>query len=205
LYHHKINSAGEIQDGEKQSGVLQVVQTETNDAGLTWSKPRVVATVEGRDPCEPFGFWSPDNKEICCLMRDNKHKGRSLMMFSGDHGETWSTPTNTPWGLTGDRHWGVYTADGRLVIVFRDQSIGSSTRGHFVAWVGTYEDIKQNKSGQFRIKLLHSNAGGDCGYPGIQMLPDGTIFALTYIKYKPDSDKHSVVGVRFKLTPNGVE
>jgi hypothetical protein len=29
--------------------------------------------------------WTPDNKEICCLMRDNKHKGRSLMMFSGDN------------------------------------------------------------------------------------------------------------------------
>ncbi|MDR1141952.1 MAG: exo-alpha-sialidase, partial [Planctomycetaceae bacterium] len=70
---------------------------------------------------------------------------------------------------------------------------------------GTYDDIKQNKSGQFHVKLLHSNVGFDCGYPGIQVLPDGTIFALTYIKYKPGNDKHSVVGVRFKLTPNGVE
>ncbi|MDR1962516.1 MAG: glycoside hydrolase [Planctomycetaceae bacterium] len=205
FYHHKINASGTVQDGEKQAGVLQVIQTETADAGLTWSEPRTVAVAEGRDPCEPFAFWSPDNKEICCLMRDNKHKGRSLMMFSNDHGETWSTPIDTPWGLTGDRHWGVYAPDGRLVVVFRDWAIGSPSRSHFVAWVGTYDDIKQNKPGQFRVKLLHSNAGFDCGYPGIQVLPDGTIFALTYIKYKPGNDKHSVVGVRFKLTPNGVE
>ncbi|MDR2705645.1 MAG: glycoside hydrolase [Planctomycetaceae bacterium] len=205
FYHHKTNTDGAVQDGEKQSGALQVVQTETADAGLTWSKPRAIAVVEGRDPCEPFAFWSPDNKEICCLMRDNKHNGRSLMMFSVDHAETWSTPTDTPWGLTGDRHWGVYTPDGRLVIVFRDWAIGSPSRTHFVAWVGTYDDIKQNKPGQFRIKLLHSNAGFDCGYPGIQVLPDGTIFALTYIKYKPGNDKHSVVGVHFKLTKDGVE
>jgi hypothetical protein len=205
FYHHKVNIGGAVQDGEKQSGVLQVVQTETADAGLTWSEPRVAASVEGRDACEPFAFWSPDNKEICCLMRDNKHKGRSLMMFSGDHGETWSTPVDTPWGLTGDRHWGVYTPDGRLVIVFRDWAIGSPHRTHFVAWVGTYDDIKQKNAGQFRVKLLHSNAGFDCGYPGIQVLPDGTIFALTYIKYKPGNDKHSVVGVRFKLSQNGVE
>jgi hypothetical protein len=52
---------------------------------------------------------------------------------------------------------------------------------------------------------LHSNAGGDCGYPGIQVLPDGTVFALTYIKYKPGNVKHSVVGVHFKLTKDGVE
>ncbi|MDR2438851.1 MAG: glycoside hydrolase [Planctomycetaceae bacterium] len=205
FYHHKITPQGTLQEGESKAGVLQVVQTETNDAGLTWSEPQVIAVVEGRDPCEPFAFWSPDNKEICCLMRDNKHKGRSLMMFSNDHGDTWSTPIDTPWGLTGDRHWGVYVPDGRLVIVFRDQAIGSPTRHHFVGWVGTYDDIKQNKPGQFRIKLLHSNAGGDCGYPGIQVLPDGTVFALTYIKYRPGNNKHSVVGVHFKLTKDGVE
>jgi hypothetical protein len=189
-----------------------VVQTETSDAGLTWSEPRVIASVEGRVACEPFGFWSPDNKEICCLMRDNTNKGHSLMMFSNDHGETWSTPIDTPWGLTGHRHQGVYTPDGRLVVVFRDMAPGSPFHDHFVAWVGTYEDIKQNRPGQFRIKLLHSYEGRDTGYPGIQILPDGTIFTLTYIKYKPDENKavtgyikNSIVGVHFKLTKDGVE
>jgi len=68
-----------------------------------------------------------------------------------------------------------------------------------VAWVGTYNDIKHRKPGQYRIKLLHSYAKGDCGYPGVERLPDGTILATTYIKYWDDARKHSVVATRFTL------
>ena len=178
---------------------VQVLQTKTVDGGLTWSAPRVVAEVDKKAPCEPLAFRSPDGKELCCVMRENYHKGRSLVMFSTDEGETWSKPLDTPWGLTGDRHMGVYAPDGRLVISFRDMAIGSSTRGHFVAWVGTYEDIKKNRPGQYRIKLLHSYAGRDCGYPGMALLPDGTIVATTYIKYAAGKKRHSVVSTRFKL------
>ena len=46
---------------------------------------------------------------------------------------------------------------------------------------------------------MHSYAGTDCGYPGLEVLPDGTFVATTYIKYKPGPEKHSVVSVRFKL------
>jgi len=121
------------------------------------------------------------------------------MMFSSNEGKTWSQPVDTPWGLTGDRHMGVYTKDGRLVIAFRDKALNSPTNGHFVAWVGTYDDIKKGKPGEYRIKLLHSYAGGDCGYPGMEILPDGTIVATTYIKYRNDNNKHSVVSTRFKI------
>jgi len=178
---------------------LQVFQTKTKDGGLTWLAPELIADVEGKQPCEPFVFRSPDGNEFCCLMRENVHKGRSLMMFSRDEGKTWSKPIDTPWGLTGDRHYGVYTKDGRWVIAFRDRAQKSSTSGHFVAWVGTYEDIKNGRPGQYRIKLLHSYAGADCGYPGMEILPDGTIIATTYIKYRPGKEKHSVVSTRFKI------
>ncbi len=187
LYHRR---------GEKG---LEVLQTATRDGGLTWSEPVVVARVEGKDPCEPFAFRAPGGEELCCLMRENTHKGRSLMMFSRDEGGTWTGPVDTPWGLTGDRHMGVYADDGRLVIAFRDKAIGGATLNHFVAWVGTYEDIKAGREGQYRIKLLHSHAGADCGYPGLERLPDGTIVATTYIKYRPGNVKHSVVSTRFTL------
>ena len=97
---------------------------------------------------------------------------------------------------------GVQTKDGRWVIAFRDQAPNSPTRGHFVAWVGTYEDIANGQPGQFRVKLLHSHAQrtSDCGYPGMELLPDGTIVATTYIKYAPGPEKHSVVSTRFKLS-----
>jgi hypothetical protein len=132
-------------------------------------------------------------------MRENTHQGRSLVMFSGDEGETWSEPVDTAWGLTGDRHQGLQTPDGRLVIAFRDRALGSPTLGHFVAWVGTYDDIREGGPGQYRVKLLHSHAGVDCGYPGMALLPDGTIVATTYIKYRPGNRKHSVVCARFQL------
>lgn len=187
LYHRR--------DGDS----LEVLQTQSKDGGLTWSEPRVIANVPNKKACEPYGFRSPDGKELCCLMRENNHAGRSLMMFSRDESQTWSQPVDTPWGLTGDRHMGVYTQDGRLVIAFRDRALESETLGHFVAWVGSYDDIRNNRPGQYRIKLLHSNAGADCGYPGMELLPDGTIVATTYIKYRPGNKKHSVVSTRFKI------
>ncbi len=177
----------------------KVMQTVSPDGGLTWSPPTVAAYVEGKRACEPFVFRSPDGNELCCLMRENTHKGRSLMMFSSDEGQTWSTPVDTPWGLTGDRHMGVYTPDGRMVIAFRDKALESPTLGHFVAWVGTYENIRHGRPGQCRVKLLHSYSGSDCGYPGMERLPDGTVVATTYIKYRPGSEKNSVVSTRFKL------
>lgn len=183
----------------KDRAPLEVLQSITADGGFTWSTPRVVAAVAGKNPCEPFVFRSPDGTELCCLMRENTHKGRSLVMFSRDEGATWSAPRDTPWGLTGDRHNGVFTRDGRLVVAFRDKAIGSPTFNHFVAWVGTYEDIRRDRPGQYRVKLLHSHAGGDCGYPGVELLPDGTIVATTYVKYRAGTAKHSVVSTRFTL------
>ncbi len=191
LYHERA-------EGKSRSS-LNVLQTISADGGVTWSKPRVVAAVQGKMPCEPFVLRSPDGDELCCLMRENTHTGRSLIMFSRDEAMTWSTPVDTAWGLTGDRHMGVCTEDGRWVIAFRDKAPTSPTAGHFVAWVGTYDDIRNGREVEYRVKLLHSYAGGDCGYPGMELLPDGTIVATTYIKYRPGKKKHSVVSTRFKL------
>ena len=52
------------------------------------------------------------------------------------------------------------------------------------------------------MKLLHSHAErvGDCGYPGVELLPDGTLVITTYIKYQPGPEKHSVVSLRVKTS-----
>lgn len=178
---------------------LEVLASVTRDGGLTWDGPRVVARVAGKNPCEPFVFRSPDGGELCALLRENTHKGLSLVMFSRDEGATWSEPVDAPWALTGDRHNGVLTQDRRLVIAFRDQAPESPTKGHFVAWVGTYDDIRQGRPGQYRIKLLHGYIKGDLGYPGVELLPDGTVVATTYLKYWGDDRKQSVVSTRFTL------
>lgn len=184
---------------DKDKSPLKIWQSISTDGGVTWGESVMVGEMEGRSPCEPAVFRSPNGKQLLCLMRENQRKGRALMMTSEDEGKTWSKPVETPWGLTGDRHMVRYMPDGRIVSVFRDMAPNSPTKGHFVAWVGTYNDIVNGLSGQYRVKLLHNYAGTDCGYPGLELLPDGTLVATTYIKYEPGTKKHSVVSVRFKL------
>lgn len=179
----------------------------TEDGGKTWGPERAVAKAENKNLCEPFAIRSPDGKEIALLMRENRHDGRSMMCFSSDEGQTWTTPVDTCWGLTGDRHEGLVLQDGRLLICFRDQAHGSSTRGQYVGWVGTWDDLRNGRSGQYRIHLLLHDGGtlpfgwsGDTGYSGVEQLPDGTIVCTTYMRYRPGPCKHSVVCTRFKMS-----
>src|SRR5690606_26861941 len=164
-----------------------------------WSPWRVVLDLPGLKPCEPMGVRSPDGGQLLCLIRENV-KRIALYMTSEDEGLTWSAAKPLPPGLWGDRHMARYAHDGRLVVAFRDTGPQSPTRNHFVAWVGRYEDIASQRDGEYRLKLLHSYKGRDCGYPGLELLPDGTFVATTYIKYRPGPEKNSVVSVRFKLS-----
>ena len=186
-------------NSDQDRNPLKLWQSCSHDGGLTWDAPDLVGEMENRSPCEPCVFRSPDGKTLICLARENRRKGCSLFMGSKDEGKTWTTLREAPWGITGDRHMLRYLPDGRIICVFRDMAPLSPTKGHFVAWVGTYNDLTNALSGQYRVKLLHSYAGWDCGYPGLELLPDGTIVATTYIKYHPGAEKHSVVSVRFRI------
>lgn len=184
----------------RERSPLVVLSTISKDGGFTWSDPAVICQKKFRDPCEPYVFRSPDGEELCCIMRENLHVGNSLMIFSHDEGRTWSEPEETPWALTGDRHQGIVLRDGRLMIVFRDTAYASPTWGHFLAWVGPYGALRTKRAeGTYRIKLMHSHDGSDCGYPGIAQLPDGKIMALTYVKYEPGRNRQSVVAKIFDL------
>lgn len=181
---------------EKKSCIL--VQSISEDGGLTWSPLRTILDTAGLKPCEPEIIRSPSGKQLLCLIREND-KHISLYMLSNDEGKTWSAIKPLPEGLWGDRHKAKYSADGRLVVVFRDTGKSSTTKNNYMAWVGTYDDIINDKPGQYRIKLLHSYKTWDCGYSGIELLPDQTFVATTYIKYRPDGNKNSVVSTRFRL------
>ncbi|MBM4046480.1 MAG: FAD-dependent oxidoreductase, partial [Planctomycetes bacterium] len=181
---------------EERSNV--VVQSVSADGGFTWTPWRIVLDLPGLKPCEPALVRSPDGRQWLCVMRENVRRV-ALYMTSEDDGRTWSEAKPLPAGLHGDRHVPRYAPEGRLVVCFRDTGKESPTRNHFVAWVGRYEDILAGRDGQYRIKLLHSHAGSDCGYPGLERLPDGTFVATTYIKYRPGPAKHSVVSTRFRL------
>jgi len=181
---------------EERSNVI--VQSLSHDGGLTWEPWQVVLDLPGLKPCEPWVFASPDGKTLVCLLRENV-KRVSLMMTSTDEGKTWSEAVPLPSSLFGDRHVAKYTPDGRLVVCFRDVGHGSPTYGHFIAWVGTYEDLIAGRDGQYRVKLLHSYKGRDCGYPAVEVLPDGTVIATSYVKYREGPERNSVVSVRFRL------
>jgi hypothetical protein len=177
-----------------------VAQSISEDGGFTWSPWRIVADLPGLKPCEPFIVRSPSKRQLLALLRENSRTHGALFMTSDDEGRTWAQPRPTPAGLFGDRHMARYASDGRLVVCFRDVGQESPTRNHFVAWIGRYEDIIAGQPGEYRLKLLHSFKGSDCGYPGLELLPDGTFVATTYIKYREGPEKNSVVSTRFRLS-----
>lgn len=177
----------------------QLIASFSDDGGLTWTEPKIICDNPGWKLCEPCFVRSPDGKRIACMIRENVRNIPGHIIFSDDEGRTWSEPRDLPSSQTGDRHQAVYAPDGRIVMVFRDMAVKSMTRTHFVAWVGTFDDLVQGTEGQYRIKLLHSHATSDCGYPGLEILPDGTFVATTYIKYRPGKARHSVVSTRFHL------
>ena len=188
-----IRRPGDTED--RYSNIL--TQSESTDGGLTWSPWRVILDLDPLRVCEPEVIRSPDGRQLLCLYRENR-KREAGFMTSDDEGKTWSSPRRLPQALVGDRHKARYAPDGSLVICFRDKSSAFGTMNHFVAWVGRYEDIPHEGRG-IRVKLLHSHAGGDCGYPGLELLPDGTFVATTYIKYRPGPEKHSIISTRFRL------
>ncbi len=178
---------------------FKLYQSISADGGVTWSTPRVVGEHPAAHPCEPGIVRSPDGKQLAVLLRENSRKYNSFLMVSNDEAETWSDLIELPAALTGDRHVIRYAPDGRLVMSFRDTTLESPTRGNFVLWVGTYDDIIHLRQGQYRVLLLrHYGRPGDCGYAGLELLPDGTFVSTTYVVHKP-GEKNSVVSVRFKL------
>src|SRR5690606_9873391 len=130
--------------------------------------------------CEPGVIRSPDGTQLAVLLRENSRTRNSHVMFSNDEGQTWTQPRELPAALTGDRHAGTDSPDGRLLISFRDTTRGRPTYGDWVAWVGRYEDIVNGREGQYRVRLMDNHKGRDCGYPGVECMPDGTFVLTTY-------------------------
>ncbi|MFC2167343.1 alkaline phosphatase D family protein, partial [Acidobacteriota bacterium] len=173
-------------------------KTISEDGGLTWSEPVVIAHHLKAHLCEPGLIRSPDGQQIAVLMRENSRQYNSFVMFSNDEGMTWTEPKELPGALTGDRHTGKYSLDGRLFITFRDRTHDSPTWGDWVGWVGTYEDIKQGLEGQYRVRLMDNTQSADCAYPGLEVFPDGTFVTTTYGHWTAGEEPY-IKSVRFTL------
>lgn len=175
---------------------FRLYQVKSVDGGLTWSEPRVILHEKSVDLCEPAIIRSPDGRQLVTLLRENSRKSNSCMLISDDNSETWSAPIELPAALTGDRHCARYLKDGRLFISFRDTTRESATKGDWVGWVGTYDDIINLREGQYRVRLMRDYKNSDCGYPGVEVLPDGTVVTTTYGHWEKDEEAY-IVSVRF--------
>ena len=164
--------------------------------------------------------------ELCLIARCNNKNYNSILSFSRDEGKTWSEPVFAPSALNGERHKADYTKDGRLFITFRSIERDKAKKEKYfdgsatwfsegwVAWVGTYDDLKNGKEGQYRIKLAHTylakqtaielSANADTGYCGNVVLDDDTVVTSTYgcfgEKLSNGDYKTYVVSKRIKLS-----
>ncbi len=195
----------------------KTILTFDEEGNMHWSTPEKYFA-EHRDiekssnMCEVEVIRSDNGQgdELCLITRSNSKKINTLISFSSDEGKTWSKPKEAPAALNGERHKAEYTSDGRLFITFRSIERGAKAAEYaktadigkgwisegLVAWVGTYEDLKQGNEGDYRIKLAHIYldgqsepeyyAGSDTGYNGNVVLEDDTIVTCGYGKFSPE-------------------
>lgn len=201
------------------------------DGNEQWSEPQPYLSewrnIESKyQICEVGMFRSPDGKRIMALARSQSHQNKSTMFYSDDEGQTWSKPRDLPGALQGERHKIAYDPiSGRLLITFREITLDYNKNGKiepndwmagdWVAWVGTYDDLLRGKEGQYRIRLKEdftNNAkGGDCGYAGVTVQPDGTFTLISYGHFDKEvaeanhtgnarNDPAYIVQAQFKLS-----
>jgi hypothetical protein len=190
-------------DGKKTS-TFKLFKTFSKDGGLTWSFPEVVYQSSEVHLCEPGCIRSPDAKTLAVLLRENARRKNSHIIFSDDEGKTWSTPRELPLSLTGDRHTGKYSADGRLLISFRCNSPISKREsrpfeGDWVGWVGTWDDIVHGRDGQYSVRIKDNTKSYDTAYPGVEILPDDTFVTTTYGHWEAGEAPY-ILSIRFKLS-----
>jgi hypothetical protein len=179
---------------------FKLFKTLSRDGGLTWTFPEVVTESTEVHLCEPGIIRSPDGRQLAVLLRENRRVKNSHVIFSNDEGRTWTEPRELPAELNGDRHTGRYLPDGRLFISFRDvppKGSRSPTSGDWVGWVGLYGDIISGNPGQYRLRLKENHKGSDCAYPGVEVLPDGTVVTTTYGHWT-EGEAPYILNVRFR-------
>ena len=189
----------------------KTILTFSENGDYNWSKPepylsqyRDIETYAGICEVECVRSECGTGDELCLIARCNKKRNTSLLIFSQDEGKTWSRPKEAPFALNGERHKAEYTIDARIFKTFRSierdrkrvkemRKLGGEKSWYsegWVAWVGTYDDLKNGTEGQYRIKIAHTYldhqtepsivANADTGYCGNVVLKDGTIVTSSY-------------------------
>lgn len=197
----------------------KVILTFDDGGNMHWSRPEKFLAPhrdieKAAQMCEIEVIRSDNGRggELCLLARSQAKTCNSMIAFSTDEGRTWTRPKEAPAALNGERHKAEYTSDGRLLITFRSIERGPRAAAHakevldsnrgwisegLVAWVGSYEDLKNGREGAYRLKLAHIYfddqtkpeyyAFADTGYCGNVVLADDTYVICGYGKFSPDA------------------
>lgn len=188
--------------GGKAEGLFTLFQVRSRDGGRTWEEPRAIWSGRDLHLCEPGALRSPDGTRLALLLRENRRVATSQVIVTDDDGATWSAPRPLAPELTGDRHEARYSADGRVVVTFRDMAEGSPTKGDWLLWVGRWEDVIGGGAGQFRVRLKDNTGAWDSSYSGLERLKDGSFVATTYGAWTAGEQPY-VLSVRLRLEEFG--
>ena len=199
----------QLQDGRlmtmyHDASTSSLYKIESSDGGQTWSAPvqaGQLTLLTGIAPATPALIRSPDNTQLLCIAQDDARLYNGLYMTSDDEGSTWSDAQELAASLAGQRHVIRYAPDGRLVVASREvpKQMGP-VRGDLILWTGTYDDIIQQQSGDYRVILL-DNRGlplTDSGYSDLELQSDGTFICTAYNRMHRD-DQPAIVSVRFTM------
>jgi hypothetical protein len=160
--------------------------------------------------CEIEVIRSPKGDQLVLLARAQHKRTNAMIAFSDDEGLSWTPPMEMCNYLMGERHKAEYDPiSGRLLITFREiirrdkEDFDNWVAGDWCAWVGTYDDLVNNRPGQYFIKLMEDFTptlrSGDCGYTGNVVLPDGTFVLTSYGYWDEKYDKPYIMTVKLKL------
>ena len=165
----------------------RIVRSYSTD-GMNWSAPEAVTHLPEAKLCEPWLIPSPDGSVWACLMRANNRRYSSMVMFSENCGETWSSLLDFP--LPGGyRPVAGLLNDGRILITYRfcqggRRAIGANTQNLFAA-LTTRDDLLEEQRSQTSVNILpvdhDRSVHADTGYSGWVQFPDGEIYIVNYI------------------------
>jgi hypothetical protein len=171
-----------IKDAE--SGYLMQRLWFSDDQGLSWNGPVIVACRQGLNLCEA-SIIQVDHHTLVAFMRENSGKGRDCYKtISHDRGQTWGEPIAFP--LPGcHRPSAGFIEDARILLTYRF-SQGGAGWGHnlFAALTDPYSILAETREeASTRILPLDFDRSFSCdtGYSGWVKLPDGEIYVVNYI------------------------
>lgn len=172
----------------------------SDDKGVTWSEPVVVAKDPHYNLCEGY-ILEVESGLLVCLMRENSSEGYECMVTkSEDNGEHWGDIYTIPLACC-HRPTGGFLDTGEIMITYRYRQgakkgwLGTWTQNTFLAVTDKETVLTGDKAKQWvRIMPLNYDTSpeSDLGYTGWVQLPDGTIYVVDYIKNQ--EEKCYIVG-----------